>query len=155
NVLNQMVRHATEPPRPVKELRAEVPDGLQQVLNYMLAKDPKQRYPTPERAAGSLQMFMVAGAPVRNIDESPVMKKYLTCLEMGDPDEKPAPKTPPPKKPTPVPNPPASGSFPSLPKKNIPPGKTNTKHHKKHKKERQRKSVPRAQPAGAPPDLAN
>jgi serine/threonine protein kinase len=108
NVLNQMVRHATEPLRPVREFTPDVPDGLQQALNYMLAKDAKQRYPTPERAAGSLQVFMIAGAPVRAIDEAPVMKKFLTSLELddfGSMAEKPAAAAPAARPPTPIPVP--------------------------------------------------
>src|SRR5437773_1852188 len=45
NVISQMVRHASEQPRPVRELNPNVPDGLQQILNWMMTKDPTQRYP--------------------------------------------------------------------------------------------------------------
>lgn len=51
NVISQMVRHATESARPLAEFNPEVPDGLQQIVNWMMAKDPAQRYATPERAA--------------------------------------------------------------------------------------------------------
>ena len=84
NLLQQMVRHATEMPRPIRELNAAVPDGLQQVLSFMLAKKPEDRYPTPERAAQTLKMFMVAeGAPVTRLEDQPAMRKYLTWLETG------------------------------------------------------------------------
>jgi serine/threonine protein kinase len=82
NILSQMVRHATETPKPLKELNPAVPDGLQQIVNWMLAKAPEQRYPTPERAAQALQMFLVAGSePAQATEEGPQLKKYLTCLE--------------------------------------------------------------------------
>ena len=42
-----------------------MPDGLQQIVNWMMAKDPAGRYPTPERAAQALQVFLAAGAPNR------------------------------------------------------------------------------------------
>lgn len=58
NMLSQVIRHATEPARPLRELNPEVPDGLQQVVNFLMAKDPNQRYPTPERAAKALQFFL-------------------------------------------------------------------------------------------------
>lgn len=84
NLLQQMVRHATEAPRPIRELNAAAPDGLQQVLNWMLAKKPEERYPTPERVAQALKMFMVAeGAPVTRLEDQPNMRKYLTWLETG------------------------------------------------------------------------
>jgi serine/threonine protein kinase len=79
NRVRQLLRHATEEPRPVKELNPEVPDGLQQILNWMLAKDPARRYPTPDRAAQALQVFQVAGdepAPDKNTN----MKNYLNWL---------------------------------------------------------------------------
>src|SRR5262249_25561134 len=58
SVLNQIIRHAKEEPRRLKELNSEVPDGLQQIVSFMMAKDPGQRYPTPERAAKALQVFL-------------------------------------------------------------------------------------------------
>ena len=50
NIISQMIRHATEAARPLKEFNPAVPDGLQQIVNWMMAKDPAQRYPTPARA---------------------------------------------------------------------------------------------------------
>lgn len=83
NILAQMLRHATEEPKPIKEFTPEVPDGLQQIINWMLAKDPNKRYPTPTRAAQAMQMFLVAGAESKPIEESsPQMKKYLTALKI-------------------------------------------------------------------------
>ncbi len=91
NIISQMVRHATETPRPVKELNPAVPDGLQQILNWMLAKDPAQRYPTPERAALALQVFLVAGSEQpRALEAEPQMRTFLTWLETGNGDGPPA-----------------------------------------------------------------
>src|SRR5262245_39027199 len=60
NIISQMIRHATEPPRPLKEVNPAVADALQQIVNRMLAKDPAQRYPTPDKAAQALQTFLAA-----------------------------------------------------------------------------------------------
>ena len=57
-VLQQVVRHVTENPKPIAEFVPQVPEGLQKVLDWMMAKDPNQRYPTPARAAQALQMFL-------------------------------------------------------------------------------------------------
>jgi serine/threonine protein kinase len=85
NIITQMVRHATETPRPLKTLNPAFPDGLQQILNWMLAKDPSQRYATPERAAQALQIFLVAGSePVRSLEAEPQMRKFLTWLETSN-----------------------------------------------------------------------
>ncbi|HXG12992.1 MAG TPA: serine/threonine-protein kinase [Gemmataceae bacterium] len=82
NVLSQMIRHATEPPRPLKQLNPAVPDGLQQIVSVMLAKDPAQRYPTPDRAVQALQAFLsTGGAPPVSPEADPGMRPYLTWLE--------------------------------------------------------------------------
>jgi serine/threonine protein kinase len=81
NIINQMIRHATETPRPLKELNPAVPDGLQQIMNWMLAKDPAQRYPTPGRAAQALQIFLVAGSEPTSPDQDAKFRSYLTWLE--------------------------------------------------------------------------
>jgi serine/threonine protein kinase len=84
NIISQMIRHATEDPRPLKEFNPEVPDGLQQIVNWMIAKDPARRYPTPERAAQALQVYLAAGAEVvARADPSPQLRQYLTWLELG------------------------------------------------------------------------
>src|SRR5262249_56218459 len=62
NLISQMIRHATEKPRPLREFNPSVPDGLQQIINWMMAKEPDQRFPTPERAAQALRGFLSAGA---------------------------------------------------------------------------------------------
>jgi tRNA A-37 threonylcarbamoyl transferase component Bud32 len=81
NIISQMIRHATEPPRPLKELNPAVPDGLQQIVNWMMAKDPAQRYATPERAAQALQVFLSAGAEAAAPAADARMNSFLTWLE--------------------------------------------------------------------------
>lgn len=82
NLLNQMVRHATETPRPLKDFNPAIADGLQQIVNWMLAKKPEQRYATPERAAQALEVFLRADAPAaKPLEVAPQMRKYLTWLE--------------------------------------------------------------------------
>ena len=58
NILNQMVRHATEMPRPVRDSNPSCPEAMQQIVYYLLAKQAAQRYPTPARAAEALQAFL-------------------------------------------------------------------------------------------------
>jgi serine/threonine protein kinase len=104
NRVRVMVKHATEKARPLKELNPSVPDGLQQILDWMMAKDPAQRYPTPERAAKALEMFLAAGSEVVALERDPRMRPYLDWLDnhvtlYEDPEEpplaKPVPATPP------------------------------------------------------------
>jgi serine/threonine protein kinase len=85
NVLSQMVRHATEEPRPLCDFDPQAPDGLEQILGWMLAKDPARRYPTPERAAQALQVYLSAGdEPAAGVDSDPQMRPFLSWLEAED-----------------------------------------------------------------------
>jgi serine/threonine protein kinase len=98
NIVNQMIRHATETPRPLKELNPSVPDGLQQIVNWMLAKDPAQRYATPGRAAQALQVFLVGGNAPATEESDARLRSYLTWLETesnGEKKEEPAKAVPP------------------------------------------------------------
>lgn len=88
NILSQMVRHATEAPKPLKDFNPQIPDGLQQIVSWMLAKKPEERYPTPERAAQALQMFLLAdNVPAKRIEDAPQMRSYLTWLETNQSSE--------------------------------------------------------------------
>ena len=56
--MGQIIRHATKTPRRLREYNPEVPEGLELIVNWMMAKEPSQRYQTPERAAGALMTFL-------------------------------------------------------------------------------------------------
>jgi serine/threonine protein kinase len=156
NILSQMVRHATEAPRPLAEFNPAVPDGLQQIVNWMLAKDPAQRYPTPERAAAALQVFLAAGAEAPAAAEAdPKLRSYLTWLESDDGKEEPAarPAKPPAKQhsgnvPVAAPAVPPPGPVPAT-KKLAPDGKR--KHRSKRHKHRQAAALAATLAAAAPP----
>jgi serine/threonine-protein kinase len=80
------MRHATEPPRPLSDFLPDVPDGLQNVMNWLLAKDPNQRYATPERAAQALNLFLRNTPPSR--PPPPPVPAYVRWLETS-PDADP------------------------------------------------------------------
>jgi hypothetical protein len=80
NLVRQLMRHASEPPRPLRDFNPAVPEGLQQIVEWMMAKDPANRYPTPERAAQALQMFLAAGAEAATQPEGR-MRAYLEWLD--------------------------------------------------------------------------
>ncbi len=85
NIINQMIRHATEVAAPLNKFNPAVPDGLQQIVNWMLAKEATGRYPTPERAAQALHVFLAAGNDTLTAPENdPKMRTYLTWLEVED-----------------------------------------------------------------------
>jgi serine/threonine protein kinase len=112
NLLRQLMRHATEPPRPLHQVNPAVPEGLAQIVGWMMAKDPAQRYPTPERAAAALQVFLSAGGDA-SAGSSPQLKAYLAWLDSQPGEEEasvaapPARPAPPPPRPVPRPARPA------------------------------------------------
>jgi serine/threonine protein kinase len=81
NLVRQLVRHATETPRPLRDLDPTIPEGLQPILNMMLAKDPASRYPTPERAAQALQAFLAGDTGVPPTSPGPAQNAYFTWLD--------------------------------------------------------------------------
>jgi serine/threonine protein kinase len=160
NLLSQMVRHATETLKPLKEFNPAIPDGLQQIINWMLAKKPEERYPTPERAAQALQIFLVAESePDRPAAEEPQMRKYLTWLEAADngqggvgPQAAPPIPVPAAAQAVPAENPPLAkviSPVASAPSPEAKPGKitpTPPTRPPRSKKHRNRKDAPVAQP---------
>jgi serine/threonine-protein kinase len=93
NAISQMIRHATEEPRPLKEFNPAVPSGLQQVVSMMLAKEAAKRHATPAQAAEALRTCLSSGAEVGGRAEpSPQMRNFLTWLEKEDKKPVEAPK---------------------------------------------------------------
>jgi serine/threonine protein kinase/WD40 repeat protein len=62
SLLEKLLKHQTESPRPLAELRPDTPPGLQQVLDKMMAKKPEDRFQTPALLASALAPFCRAGA---------------------------------------------------------------------------------------------
>jgi serine/threonine protein kinase len=63
NLVRQIMRHATQAPRPLRELNAAVGDPLERVVQKMLAKSPEERYQTPGQAADALKKVLAALPP--------------------------------------------------------------------------------------------
>src|SRR5262249_35575038 len=60
--LDKLVRHATETPTPLPQLRPDLPAELVRVVERLLAKKPKHRYQTPAELAQALAPFAKGGA---------------------------------------------------------------------------------------------
>jgi eukaryotic-like serine/threonine-protein kinase len=82
NLISQMLRHATESPRSLKELSPEAPDALLKAIDAMMSKDPARRPATPERAAQALQNFLPP-EPVMpaSSEKDPRQRSYLKWLK--------------------------------------------------------------------------
>jgi hypothetical protein len=123
----------------------------------MLAKQPEQRYPTPERAAQALQMFLMADSQAPPTEEPPQMRKYLTWLETAPAEPETLPPGPAPSAPPnaaapaaqdvaklPIAKPAANSVRSSRP---TPVPGARSSERKKHRKHRRHARVPIAQPA--------
>jgi eukaryotic-like serine/threonine-protein kinase len=58
----RVLGHQTRPPRPIRDVRPEVPPGLARVVVRMLAKDPAGRYPEPAAVSEALEPWAGGGA---------------------------------------------------------------------------------------------
>jgi serine/threonine-protein kinase len=84
----KLIRHCTEKPVPVEELRPEVPPGVGDIVRILLAKDPRQRFQTPAELAFALTPYAVRG-PFRRQTPSVVepLPESAPHLDLTDPDE--------------------------------------------------------------------
>src|SRR5262249_31439610 len=73
-VMQKVIAHLEQSPRPVSELRPEVPPALAKVVEKMLAKEPVQRYQTPTEVAQALAPFSEPDAPAKS---SPPKRRRL------------------------------------------------------------------------------
>lgn len=58
NPVRQMLRHANETPCALSEFDPEIPQAVQDVVSYLLAKQPEDRYGSAEEVASALAAIM-------------------------------------------------------------------------------------------------
>lgn len=127
NIMAQMVKHATEKPKPIASSVPDAPPGLQAVFDKLLAKNPDHRYSTPAEAAEALKPFLKnAGAKPTGPEMVPAYREWLESTSMIElpkdafggprptvPPPPPKPVAPPPvAAPRPVPPPPPRPALP-------------------------------------------
>ena len=61
NALEKLIRHNTEEPTPLEELRPEVPPAVAAIVRKLMAKHPADRYQTPAELVEALEPFSVSG----------------------------------------------------------------------------------------------
>src|SRR5205807_447386 len=79
NLVRQMVRHATERPRSLTYFNPDIPQCLLVVVDRMMAKDPAQRYPLPERAAAGSGNRPEASSPASSRHDP----RFVSQLQEG------------------------------------------------------------------------
>lgn len=88
NVMAQMVKHATTPPQPVRELVPEVPPGVSAAVDKLLMKKPDDRPQTPAEAAELLAAYLPQQA--KRAEAAAVLPAYKEWLESESAMEMPA-----------------------------------------------------------------
>ncbi len=76
----KMQRHATEPVRPLDEVRA-MPNGLGEVASFMMAKNPELRYQQSAEVARKLEAFLGGAPKPRLARPRPTEGFYLSHLQ--------------------------------------------------------------------------
>jgi serine/threonine protein kinase len=56
-VAQKLIWHQTRQPKPIRQIRPEVPEGLASLIEHMMSKDPAQRPQTPQEVADALVPF--------------------------------------------------------------------------------------------------
>src|SRR5262249_743852 len=67
-VAQKLLWHQSRHPRPVREIRQDVPADLEAVITKMMSKDPAQRYANPAEVAEALAPF--TQTPIRPPSEA-------------------------------------------------------------------------------------
>jgi serine/threonine protein kinase len=120
--LQKLLCHQLEEPRPIRELRPQVPRGMDAVIERMMAKDPAERYQTPAEVVRALAPWTrkpIAPPPPEEMPE-------LAVPTRASPDGSASPALPAflyeaPTPPTPAPSPqayqetPAGSQRPTVP----------------------------------------
>jgi serine/threonine-protein kinase len=64
SVMEKLIKHRLEEPRPIEALRGDMPAGLGSIVRKMMAKDANARYATPAEVAAALEPYgLGAGRP--------------------------------------------------------------------------------------------
>jgi serine/threonine protein kinase len=85
NIMAQMLKHATEPPAPLRVFVDDVPPAFQLVMDRFLAKAPERRFQAPGEAAEALKSFATGGAPAVAAKMVPAYRDWLeseSAMEM-------------------------------------------------------------------------
>jgi len=80
NPVRQMLRHASETPRPLAEFAVEIPEELQAIVSRLLAKNPQARYGSAEEAAAALSAYE---PETRSFEPEPVNAEFVAWLQSG------------------------------------------------------------------------
>ena len=64
SAMEKLKKHAEAEPESLKQFRQDIPDDLQTIIRRMTAKNPKDRFQSPQQVADALQTFVHQLGPV-------------------------------------------------------------------------------------------
>ncbi len=94
-VAQKLIWHQTRQPKPLRQLRPEVPEGVVAIIDKMMAKDANQRYPTPAAVADALAPWTQTPIPPPPEHEMPQLSPAAMGGSLSDNNLSGGPKTPP------------------------------------------------------------
>ncbi|MHB1424385.1 MAG: serine/threonine protein kinase [Gemmataceae bacterium] len=94
-VAQKLIWHQTRQPKPIRQLRPEVPEGVAAIVEKMMAKDANQRPQTPQEAAEALAPWTQTPIPPPSEEEMPRLCLAALGNVPSDPNQTMGPKTPP------------------------------------------------------------
>jgi serine/threonine protein kinase len=95
-ITQKLLWSQTKPPKPIRDLRPEVPAELAAILEKMMAKDAKDRYQTPQAVVDALAPWTATPIPPPAPEEMP--RRSLAASSAGPPSHAPIlPSTPSPR----------------------------------------------------------
>lgn len=83
NPVRQMLRHANEAPRPLTDFSPEMPQVVQDVVSYLLAKKPEDRYGSAEEAAAALAAIIPLAALPTLAEVAPDFLEWIQSADEG------------------------------------------------------------------------
>lgn len=93
--VEKLLAHCTASPTPVSQLRAGLPEPLVEILERMMARDPADRFQTPEEVAAALKPFGSLSAnqplPDMSLQHNRIVAAPPTRLDEKVPSHSPAP----------------------------------------------------------------
>src|SRR5262249_18514484 len=62
-VPDKLIAHQERTPKPLSDIRPDLPPAIQEVINKMMAKNPAERYQTPAEMADVLGLYLNEAGP--------------------------------------------------------------------------------------------
>ncbi len=83
NPMRQMLRHAEETPRPVTEFDPDIPQGIQDVVEYLLAKKADDRYGSADELAEVPSVIIPLAAVPMTVQTAPGFLEWVNSVDDG------------------------------------------------------------------------